>query len=60
MAHAALISTQEHIRGFKGNFNLGEPTVRELLKQVQMLTPDNLAFAANLAAYKKTRYPAQR
>ena len=40
MADTVLIYTQGHPRGFKISLSLGDPTVRELLKQVQMLIPD--------------------
>ena len=60
MADTVLIYTQGHPRGFKISLSLGEHTVRELLKQVQMLIPDNLASAATLAAYKESRHPTQK
>ena len=59
MVDSVLIYTQVHPRGFKISSNLGEPTVRELLKQLQMLIPDNLESVATLAAYKESRSPAQ-
>ena len=55
MADTVLIYTQGHPRGFKISLSLGEPIVQELLKQVQMLIPDNPAHVAYLAAYKKYR-----
>ena len=57
MADTVLIYTQGHPRGFKISSSLGDPTVRELLKQIQMLIPDNLASA--LVAYKESRCPTQ-
>ena len=41
MVDTVLIYTQGHPRGFKISLSLREPTVRELLKQVQMLIPNN-------------------
>ena len=58
MSENVLIYTQGHPRGFKTYLSLGDLTIRELLKQVQMLIPDSLASAATLSAYKESRRPA--
>ena len=60
MADTILIYTESHPRGFKISLYLREPTIRELLKQVQMLIPDNLASTATLAAYKESRRSTQK
>ena len=59
MADTVLIQTQAHPRGLKISLSLGEPAVRGLLKQAQMLILDKLASTATLLAYKESRHPTQ-